>query len=123
MSHYETKWDTKHYNFGFGKFKSLQEFHDHMLMQPLVAGESGETTLTTIICWVVILLNLPCGGFSHISMYCHCSTQSYEGAVLGLVQIQQLKTNFSLPSFQAVVTPISIFDDCIHICFSHFQVF
>ena len=42
VNHYECKWDGKNYCFGFGSFKGLQEFHDHLMTQTLLAGENGK---------------------------------------------------------------------------------
>ncbi|KAK2155102.1 hypothetical protein LSH36_249g03018 [Paralvinella palmiformis] len=45
VKHYNIYWDGKHYKFGMAIFDNLQEFTEHFVNRPLVAGESGILTV------------------------------------------------------------------------------
>ena len=44
VKHYNIYWDGKHYKFGMAIFDNLQEFMEHFVNRPLVAGESGKSS-------------------------------------------------------------------------------
>ena len=47
MKHYPVRWDGREFQFGFGRFTSVDELREHFASRPVIGGESG--THTTFI--------------------------------------------------------------------------
>ena len=45
MKHYPVRWDGREFQFGFGRFTSVDELREHFASRPVIGGESGTCTM------------------------------------------------------------------------------
>ena len=43
VKHYPVRWDGQEFQFGFGRFTSVDELREHFASRPVIGGESGTT--------------------------------------------------------------------------------
>ena len=67
VKHYPVRWDGREFQFGFGRFTSVDELRDHFASRPVIGGESGKTHTKTNLVYCM------CG----LLVYMHVYTRVY----------------------------------------------
>ena len=76
VKHYPVRWDGQEFQFGFGRFTSVDELREHCASRPVIGGESGTThTCSSYHLWYSYTIACTCTVYMYmqVKFWCTCA--------------------------------------------------